>query len=271
MPVAVGGGLRNPSAIETVLPIESAIVPSVTARVSLFVRLQCISIPFVLALDNLAERSITKRRWCAVKISYLIGAQCLAATLKETVVCNKGACLLREIDCLARAVLIICPATEFHVKQVGAGLNKRVVVTGIGVLAANGIGIDEFWRTLLAGESGIAPITLFDASEHHIKIAGEVKNFDLKKLVPFPVKPKRMGRHTQLALAASWMALEDAGLDSLSRSDHKHEISLCLGVSTNAMDVVETAMDQQYMRDVSDYRTSPIYHYQIERIHIHAY
>jgi 3-oxoacyl-[acyl-carrier-protein] synthase II len=127
-------------------------------------------------------------------------------------------------------------------------LNKRVVVTGLGVLAANGIGVDEFWRTLLAGESGIGPITLFDASEHRIKIAGEVKDFDLRNIVPFPVKPKRMGRHTQLALAAAWMALEDAGLYSEKGVDLRKKLPLFVGVSSSSMDPLELGMTQLHTR-----------------------
>ncbi|MEI6217796.1 MAG: beta-ketoacyl synthase N-terminal-like domain-containing protein, partial [bacterium] len=55
---------------------------------------------------------------------------------------------------------------------------NRVVVTGVGILAANGSGKDAFWRTLLAGQSGIGPITLCDVSDLKAKIAGEVKNFN---------------------------------------------------------------------------------------------
>ena len=52
---------------------------------------------------------------------------------------------------------------------------RRVVVTGMGVLAPNGIGLKAFWQSLVAGESGIGPITLFDASGFKSRIAGEVK------------------------------------------------------------------------------------------------
>ena len=55
---------------------------------------------------------------------------------------------------------------------------NRVVVTGIGVLAPNGIGLESFWDSLLTGRSGIGPITLFDASNLKSGIAGEVKSFD---------------------------------------------------------------------------------------------
>ncbi|HLW35112.1 MAG TPA: beta-ketoacyl synthase N-terminal-like domain-containing protein, partial [Chthoniobacterales bacterium] len=55
---------------------------------------------------------------------------------------------------------------------------NRVVITGMGILAPNGIGLEDFWESLLAGRSGIGPITLFDASELESRIAGEIKGFD---------------------------------------------------------------------------------------------
>src|SRR6266513_6413511 len=89
---------------------------------------------------------------------------------------------------------------------------NRVVITGMGVLAPNGIGLDAFWESLLAGRSGVGPITLFDASEHKSRIAGEVKNFNPLDYIEPELKPRRMARHTQFAYAAAMMALEDAGL-----------------------------------------------------------
>src|SRR4029077_5617793 len=90
---------------------------------------------------------------------------------------------------------------------------NRVVITGIGVLAPNGIGIEQFWRSLLAGHSGIGPITLFDARDFKSRIAGEVKGFDPNDFIEPELKPKRMARHTQFAYAATMMALKDAKLD----------------------------------------------------------
>src|ERR1700680_1183750 len=90
---------------------------------------------------------------------------------------------------------------------------NRVVVTGIGVLAPNGTGLEEFWESLLAGRSGIGPITLFDASDLKSRIAGEVKKFEPLDYIEPELKPKRMARHTQFAYAATMMALREAGLD----------------------------------------------------------
>jgi 3-oxoacyl-[acyl-carrier-protein] synthase II len=91
-------------------------------------------------------------------------------------------------------------------------LNRRVVVTGIGLVCGCGIGSDEVWRNLLAGKSGIGPITHFDPAAFDCRIAGEVRNFD--PLVWVEKKElKKMGRFIQLALAASEFAMQMARLE----------------------------------------------------------
>src|SRR5438132_157847 len=115
---------------------------------------------------------------------------------------------------------------------------NRVVITGMGILAPNGIGNEEFWRSLVAGQSGIGPITLFDASDLKSRIAGEVKNFDPYDYIEPELKPKRMARHTQFAYAATMMALEDAGLE-ISQADFPSPTPVVVGVSTTALDVIE--------------------------------
>ena len=121
--------------------------------------------------------------------------------------------------------------------------HNRVVVTGMGVLAPNGTGLKEFWRTLVAGESGIGPITLFDATGFKTRIAGEVKGFDPLDYMPAQWKPKRMARHTQLAYAATQMALQDANFD-LAIEKPKNVLPVCIGVSTSALDVIEKGFDE---------------------------
>ena len=70
---------------------------------------------------------------------------------------------------------------------------NRVVITGIGVLAPNGIGLEAFWESLLAGRSGIGPITLFDPTGYNSRIAGEVKGFDPKNYIEPEFKPATDG------------------------------------------------------------------------------
>lgn len=85
-------------------------------------------------------------------------------------------------------------------------MNRRVVVTGVGLVCGCGIGTDEVWSNLLAGKSGVGPITHFDAAAFDCRIAGEVRNFDPLNWVE-KKEVKKMGRFIQLALAASDFAM----------------------------------------------------------------
>ena len=120
---------------------------------------------------------------------------------------------------------------------------NRAMVTGIGVLAANGIGVPSFWETLVAGRSGVAPITLFDASSMRCRIAAEVKGFDPQLHLRPEVKWKRMARHTQFAMAALEMALADAKL-SPSAFARDERICVAMGVSTSAMEIFEEGVSR---------------------------
>jgi 3-oxoacyl-[acyl-carrier-protein] synthase II len=91
-------------------------------------------------------------------------------------------------------------------------LNRRVVVTGVGLVCGCGIGTDEVWRSLLAGKSGIGPITHFDATAFDCRIAGEVRNFDPLNWIE-KKELKKTGRFIQLALAASDFAMRMSGLE----------------------------------------------------------
>jgi 3-oxoacyl-[acyl-carrier-protein] synthase II len=89
---------------------------------------------------------------------------------------------------------------------------RRVVVTGLGVVAPNGIGKDAFWQALRAGKSAVGPISLFDASPYPCKVAAEVTSFRPEAFM-LPARVKHRGRFSQLAVAAAKLALQDAGLD----------------------------------------------------------
>ena len=115
---------------------------------------------------------------------------------------------------------------------------NRVVVTGMGILAPNGIGLEAFWESLVAGRSGVGTITRFDPSAFKSRIAGEVKDFEPLDYIDPKFKPKRMARHTQFAFAAMKMALADANFEP-STHPVDHPIPVMLGVSTTAMDILE--------------------------------
>ena len=86
-------------------------------------------------------------------------------------------------------------------------LNRRVVVTGIGLICGVGNTSEEVWRNLLAGKSGVARITDFDTSDFACQIAAEVKNFDPLKFIE-KKELKKMGRFIHLALAAADEAMK---------------------------------------------------------------
>jgi 3-oxoacyl-[acyl-carrier-protein] synthase II len=88
---------------------------------------------------------------------------------------------------------------------------RRAVVTGVGALSPVGIGADASWDALLSGRSGIADITLFDASDYPVRVAGEVKGFDATDYMDGK-DARRHDRNTHFAVAATGEALRDAGL-----------------------------------------------------------
>jgi len=120
---------------------------------------------------------------------------------------------------------------------------NRVVVTGLGAIAANGIGKDAFWKSLIQGQSGIGLITLFDASSYPVQIAGEVKNFDFSQYAENRFNVKRLARHTQLAIAATKLAINDAGLtqDMILRCE---PVPVVIGVSSGAIEIIEQGKER---------------------------
>ena len=95
---------------------------------------------------------------------------------------------------------------------------RRVVITGMGVVAPNGIGIDNFWNSLVHGRSGVRKITRFDASSYPCQVAAEVPDFDPTDYMSRQIA-NRLGRFAQFSLAASQMAVGNAGMD-FSRNCH---------------------------------------------------
>ena len=114
----------------------------------------------------------------------------------------------------------------------------RVVVTGIGVVAPNGIGRREFSEAIFEGRSGVNYIESFDTTGLNIKIAGEVKNFDvLPYLGEHKKNLKLMSRAVRFAVGAAAMAVEDAGLET-DRLDPAR-FGVCMGAGITPVDVGE--------------------------------
>ena len=89
---------------------------------------------------------------------------------------------------------------------------RRVVVTGLGLVCPVGIGVEESWKALVGGRSGVGPVTHFDASTYPTRIAGEVKGFEPERFME-KKEARRNDRFIQFALAAADMAVKDAGID----------------------------------------------------------
>jgi 3-oxoacyl-[acyl-carrier-protein] synthase II len=113
---------------------------------------------------------------------------------------------------------------------------RRVVVTGLGLVSPVGIGVDESWSALVAGKSGVGPITLFDASTFPTRIAAEVKDFDPAKFMDRK-EARRNDRFIQFALAAADMAMKDSGLD-MSKVD-ADRVGAIVGAGIGGLGTIE--------------------------------
>jgi 3-oxoacyl-[acyl-carrier-protein] synthase II len=92
-------------------------------------------------------------------------------------------------------------------------MNRRVVITGMGVVTPLGNDLESYWQNLLAGKSGIGPITRFDTTEYETRIAGEVRDFDPKAVFNNPKEHRRTDRFTHLAMGATKNAMRDSGIE----------------------------------------------------------
>src|SRR5208283_4165475 len=105
--------------------------------------------------------------------------------------------------------------------------DRRVVVTGLGVVTPLGHDLETFWKNLISGQCGIDRITAFDAAAFDTQIAGEVRNFDPAPAFPSPKDVRRTDRYSQFGVHAAWSALKDSGAD-LDKLD-RDEIGVILG------------------------------------------
>ena len=96
---------------------------------------------------------------------------------------------------------------------------RRVVITGIGVVTPVGNDLQTFWENIKKGVSGIGNVTHYDTTEFDCKIAGEVRGFNPVDHFKNPKDARRTDRYTQFAVAASKMAINDAGIDPATYAD----------------------------------------------------
>ena len=118
----------------------------------------------------------------------------------------------------------------------------RVVITGLGVIAPNGIGQEAFWRNSLAARCFIKPITHFDTSQYACKLGGRVEGFNARDFVQAKIV-KQTDRSTHMALACCKMAMDDAGID-LRREDAS-EIGMYFASTLGGMEFAEPELYAQ--------------------------
>jgi beta-ketoacyl-acyl-carrier-protein synthase II len=109
--------------------------------------------------------------------------------------------------------------------------HRRVVITGLGVIAPNGIGTGEFWRNCLAGRSGVARIEGFDASGFEAQIAGIVQDFQPEAFDISPAQCKRLDRYALFALAAAEQAVKAAALTAGSYDQERMGVCIATAIA----------------------------------------
>jgi 3-oxoacyl-[acyl-carrier-protein] synthase II len=130
---------------------------------------------------------------------------------------------------------------------------RRVAVTGIGVVTPLGNDLQTFWKNIISGQCGIDKIVSFDASPYDTKIAGEVKDFDPAPAFPSPKDVRRADRFSQFGVYAAWQALKDSGLD-LAKENHD-EIGCIVGSGIGGLET--TAEQHQILLNRGPGRLSP--------------
>ncbi len=133
-------------------------------------------------------------------------------------------------------------------------MNKRVVITGVGVVSPIGIGKEAFWSSLLLEKSGIGLVTHFDASSFPCKFAAEVRDFNVTDYMDRKTA-RRLSRGTQFAIVATRKALEDAQID-LHKED-PYRVGLCFGSSLGPADIYEKFGATFYERGLR--RVNPLF------------
>jgi 3-oxoacyl-[acyl-carrier-protein] synthase II len=115
---------------------------------------------------------------------------------------------------------------------------KKVFITGMGVVSPLGCSLDTFWDALIAGQSGVLPIRSFDASEYPVRIAAEVKDFDVERHLTAR-EAKKMDPFSQYGFAAACDAWEDAGLASAKLNPER--AGVVMGCGTGGLHVAQKA------------------------------
>ncbi len=133
-------------------------------------------------------------------------------------------------------------------------MNRRVVITGIGAVTPLGNTVEETWEALIAGKSGVGPLTRLDSEKFPAKVAAEVKDFDIEQYVE-KKEARKMDRFTHYALASSIMAVKDANLTITDEIANK--VGVWIGSGIGGMETFENQFETFQQRGVR--RVSPFF------------
>jgi len=128
-------------------------------------------------------------------------------------------------------------------------MKRRVVVTGIGVIAPNGIGKDNYWQAIKSGVSGVGEISSFDVSQYPVKIAGEVKDFNPIEYMGRK-EAKLLSRFAQFALSATRMAVEDAKLKT--ENEDCYRTGVIIGTAIGGLEIAEKECANFYLQGINN-------------------
>lgn len=124
----------------------------------------------------------------------------------------------------------------------------EVVITGLGMVTSIGAGQKEFWSSLMAGRCGFSPVTSFNTSEYSVHLGAEILDFDPQRYL-MRLDASRIGRSSQLAIAATRLALEDAALNLESVDPHR--AGICVGTTSGEPHFIERFDDRYVKGDVA--------------------
>jgi 3-oxoacyl-[acyl-carrier-protein] synthase II len=131
-----------------------------------------------------------------------------------------------------------------HIIVSSPNRRRRIVITGIGAITVLGLNLMDTWNNLVAGRSGIGPITQFDPSHLPVRIAGEVKGFDPLKYFD-PKEARRMARCSQFAVAAAQEAIEHSGL-RIGKDVKSDRVGVVMGTALGGYEVLEGGSREYY-------------------------
>ncbi|NQZ54663.1 MAG: beta-ketoacyl-ACP synthase II [Piscirickettsiaceae bacterium] len=117
---------------------------------------------------------------------------------------------------------------------------RRVVVTGLGAITPVGLNVKDSWESILAGKSGIAPLTVFDVSDFSVRFGGSIKNFDITTIISRK-DAKKMDKFIHYGLAAGKEAIEDSGIEITD--ENAERIGVAIGAGIGGLPGIEAGYD----------------------------